>query len=197
MHPLDELAQQQQHRVSIYQRLLPNTLNKIPSIHRKPSTVNVLESLSNSRSQTPAPRLYDNIPAVNISGPSHTSGEITPTASQSGRRISYANPPVTNQATLTPLLESVDHAIKDTGIQPLNLGPTLTPDDFTRAVAVATVSALRHQQQSHSPARVRPPTDVEVAAGGHGGHEGPSWSRATSASVLLGCTALYAAIAGM
>ncbi|KAI0086590.1 hypothetical protein BDY19DRAFT_894663 [Irpex rosettiformis] len=195
MHPLDDPAQQQ-HRVSIYQKLLPNTLNKIPSIHRKPSTVNILEGLADSRSQTPLPRLYDNLPTVNVSGPSQPStSQGAPTPSQSGRRISYANPPVTNQATLTPLLESVDHAIKDTGIQPLSLGPTLTPDDFTRAVAVATVSALRHQQQSHSPARIRTSTEVEAATGGHGGHEAPSWSRTTSASVLLGCTALYAAIA--
>jgi len=78
----------------------------------------------------------------------------------------------------------------------------MTTDDFTRAVAVATVSALRHQQQnhSHSPGRVRS-TVVEhesaVASGGqgHGGHDAPSWSRTTSASVLLGCTALYAVIA--
>ncbi|KXN88148.1 Low affinity vacuolar monovalent cation/H(+) antiporter [Leucoagaricus sp. SymC.cos] len=31
--------------------------------------------------------------------------------------------------------------------------------------------------------------------GGHGGHDAPSWSRTMSASVLLGCTALYAIIA--
>jgi Ca2+:H+ antiporter len=31
---------------------------------------------------------------------------------------------------------------------------------------------------------------------GHGGHDAPSWSRLLSASVLLGCTFLYAIIAG-
>ena len=94
-------------------------------------------------------------------------------------------------------MESVDHAIKDTGIQDLQLPSNLTQDDFTRAVAVATVSALRHQQrQAQSPARLRTSAGAEVEVGGHGGHEAPSWSRTTSASVLLACTALYAAIAG-
>lgn len=75
---------------------------------------------------------------------------------------------------------------------------------------MATVSALRHQQQStqgHSPARLQASgLESEGAAGhgghgsvagGHGGHDAPSWSRFTSASVLLSCTALYAVIAGM
>lgn len=73
----------------------------------------------------------------------------------------------------------------------------MTTDDFTRAVAVATVSALRHQQSqahSYSPGRLR---GSAADDGGHGGHDAPSWSRSTSASVLLACTALYALIAGM
>ena len=80
-------------------------------------------------------------------------------------------------------------------MQPLQLPGNITPDDFTRAVAVATVSALRHQQQRQatSPARLRAQQELEA---GHGGHDAPSWSRTTSASVLLACTALYAAIAG-
>ncbi|KAI0345719.1 hypothetical protein BDW22DRAFT_1411802 [Trametopsis cervina] len=199
MHPMDVAADpSQQHRVSIYQKLLPGNLSKLPSLSRKPSVLNVTEGIENSRSQTPVARYYDNLPTLNTPGASHasTSQPVHP-ASQSGRKFSNANAPTTQtQPGLTPLLESVDHAIKDTGIQPLNLGPAITQDDFTRAVAVATVSALRHQQtHSHSPARVRTSTEIEAAAGGHGGHEGPSWSRTTSASVLLGCTALYAAIA--
>jgi Ca2+:H+ antiporter len=69
----------------------------------------------------------------------------------------------------------------------------MTTDDFTRAVAVATVSALRHQQTlAHSPARVRTSgAEHDVS----GGHDAPSWSRTTSASVLLACTFLYALIA--
>lgn len=199
--PLDPSGQ---HRISIYQRLLPGALNKVPSIHHKPSIINVADHLDGSGSQTPVPRTYD-IPATipNLNVPQASSSQFAPgvtTASSGGRRISYANPPVIQtQAGLTPLLESVDHAIKDTGMQQLQFGPNMTQDDFTRAVAVATVSALRHQQtHAHSPARVRTSTEIEAAAGGgHGGHDGPSWSRTTSASVLLGCTALYAAIAGM
>ena len=95
--------------------------------------------------------------------------------------------------SLVPILESVDHALKDTGLQ----SAQLPPDDFTRAVAVATVSALRHQQvQARQRVRSGQLGDEEDPAG-HGGHEAPSWSRAVSASVLLLCTALYAIIAGM
>lgn len=94
-------------------------------------------------------------------------------------------------------MESVDHAIKNTGIPPMQLPENMTTDDFTRAVAVATVSALRHQQTSNSPARVRTSgAEGEVDGGGHGGHDAPSWTRFFSAAVLLGCTALYAIIAG-
>lgn len=83
-----------------------------------------------------------------------------------------------------------------------NAPDSLPTDDFTRAVAVATVSALRQQQaHSHSPGRMRSATVTAepeaTGAGGHGGHDAPSWSRTTSASVLLACTALYALIAGM
>ncbi|KAG6870165.1 hypothetical protein C0992_000850, partial [Termitomyces sp. T32_za158] len=59
----------------------------------------------------------------------------------------------------------------------------MTTDDFARVVAAATVSALRNQQ-AH-------PHGKQAA----GGHHAPSWSRKTSASVLLACTALYAVIA--
>ncbi|KAF9072131.1 hypothetical protein BDP27DRAFT_1361201 [Rhodocollybia butyracea] len=109
----------------------------------------------------------------------------------------------------TPLMESVDQAVKNTSLQlpetNLKLPETMTRDDFTRAVAVATVSALRHQKYTAAAAWVRTKSredegveGMEVGVGdggGHGGHDAPSWSRFTSASVLLGCTALYAIIA--
>jgi Ca2+:H+ antiporter len=130
--------------------------------------------------------------------------ESTPVQQQTGmsrspvspsfRRVSYAPPPPTQQH-LTPLMESVDLAIKNT-----QLPESLTKDDFARAVAVATVSALRHQQgQSISPARFRTSVagDLDTGAGGHAGHEAPEWSRTTSAAVLLVCTALYAIIADL
>jgi Ca2+:H+ antiporter len=107
-----------------------------------------------------------------------------------GKRPSYA-----------PLLESVDTVMKDAGVRPpAELPGQMSAEAFTRAVAVATVSALRHQQAvAHSPARPRVTSGAvhEVDDGGaHGGHDAPSWSRAVSASVLLGCTFLYAIIAG-
>ena len=89
-------------------------------------------------------------------------------------------------------MESVDRALKDTGLQPAQL----PPDDFTRAVAVATVSALRHQQVQARRVRSAQLGGEEEDPAGHAGHDGPSWSRAVSASVLLACTALYAIIAG-
>jgi len=90
--------------------------------------------------------------------------------------------------------------VKNTGMQRMQLPENITTDDFTRAVAVATVSALRHQQaHAHSPARLRGSglgaTDGHDDSSDHGGHDAPSWSRTTSASVLLACTALYAVIA--
>ena len=129
--------------------------------------------------------------------------QSTPTPSD--RRISYAQPPSVNLPPpplapgIAPLLETVDHAMQHTGLQPTALPENMTREDFTRAVAVATVSALRHQEAQATPGRYRASGGHEVddgAAGGHGGHEAPSWSRFVSASVLLGCTALYAVIAG-
>ncbi|WVR05634.1 calcium/proton exchanger [Kwoniella sp. DSM 27419] len=124
----------------------------------------------------------------------------------------------------TPFLEGVDRDMKSSShLTPMRLPSTLTPEDFTRAVAVATVSALRHQgsvigSQNGSAQKHRQPTlegpmhTGHVAAlhkpnhgtgtgGGdddeeeHGGHEAPSWTRGVSAGVLLACTLLYAIIA--
>jgi len=107
--------------------------------------------------------------------------------------IRFSNPPASPApGSLGPILESVDHALKDTGLQPAQV----TSDDFTRAVAVATVSALRHQQVQARRVRSGQLAGDEEDPSGHGGHDAPSWSRAVSASVLLGCTALYAIIAG-
>ena len=187
-------------RISLYQRLIPGTF-KHPSLHRKTSVVANPESAVPSRSQTPVPRPYDHQTSQSSTAPAQPGLPAPATGPGIQRRISYANPPaVQYQPGMTPLLESVDQAMRDPAIQPLQLPGNITPDDFTRAVAVATVSALRHQQNhAHSPARHRLASELEAnaaASGGHGGHEGPSWSRTTSASVLLACTALYAAIAG-
>jgi Ca2+:H+ antiporter len=122
-------------------------------------------------------------------------------------------------AGYTPFLESVDKDIKTAGrdckgdhLTPMRLPSALTTEDFTRAVAVATVSALRHQGSiiSGSGRKERlvggaeglglgVVKDVHVIGEEEeegGGHEAPSWTRGVSAGVLLGCTLLYAIIAG-
>lgn len=185
-------------RFSIYQKLVPGARSQ--SLNRRPSTATNLGSNAPSRSQTPLPRTYEthNTPSQKQQGYS-ASSQGPPASPSMTRRVSYATAPAPPQAGYTPLIESVDHAVKNAGLQPMQLPESMTTDDFTRAVAVATVSALRHQQaQPHSPVRVRA-SGVTVGGeseGGHGGHDAPSWSRTTSASVLLACTALYAAIAG-
>lgn len=179
MHSM-ELPLHQQNRLSIYHKLtgsgersqsLNRPLSRQPSrqtLHRKASTAETQDGLK----APPSPTL--------------------------ARRVSYATGthPGTSAYPVgyTPVLESVDHAVKAT--LPEGQAPNvLTAEDFTRAVAVATVSALRHQT-AHSPARVRTSTAVaDAEGGGHGGHDAPSWSRKLSASVLLSCTFLYAIIA--
>lgn len=145
-------------------------------------------------------------PQTQIQVPTQGSFRLNPPSPTFPKRVSYAA--AVQQPSFVPVLESVDHAVKNADLGDVRLPSPMTTDDFTRAVAVATVSALRHQQQtaSHSPARMLRHSGVESEAGasaahgagqggGHGGHEAPSWSRTTSASVLLGCTALYAVIA--
>lgn len=135
------------------------------------------------RFQTPAPRLT--VPTVNT---------VSPISPSIPRRVSYAPhntlQSAQSQTQYTPLLESVDHAIKSTGALPLP--STMSTDDFTRAVAVATVSALRHQHAHTRAARASVAEEEHASAHGH---EAPEWSRVTSAAVLLSCTALYALIA--
>ncbi|KAH9891728.1 hypothetical protein C8Q73DRAFT_700577 [Cubamyces lactineus] len=197
LHPMEMPAPpSSQNRTSIYHRLLPG--HSKGSLHRKASNLTTqTESAAPSRSETPVPRVVEP-PASDVTPTQtnvHSSVPTPLTQPPLQRRISYANPPVVNTQGFSPILETVDHAIKDSGIQPLQLPGSMSTDDFTRAVAVATVSALRHQQhQARSPARVRSAAEMD-AGGGHGGHDAPSWSRTTSASVLLGCTALYAIIA--
>lgn len=98
--------------------------------------------------------------------------------------------------TLTPFVESIVR--KDVkNMPPLSLDdPTVAHDYFAKAVTAATVSALRHQQSIARAARPHSAAVHHEGDGHGGGHEGPSWDRKTSASVLLACTALYAIIAG-
>ncbi|OJT13644.1 Low affinity vacuolar monovalent cation/H(+) antiporter [Trametes pubescens] len=184
-----------QQRMSIYHRLLPGQSKG--SLNRKPSILTQhTESGAPSRSETPVPRVVEHAPEAPLTPSSAVQPSMPTPLAQPGmqRRISYAVPPVINTQGFSPIMESVDHAMKDTGIQPSHLPGNITTDEFTRAVAVATVSALRHQQ-ARSPARARASGHEMDDGGGHGGHDAPSWSRTTSASVLLACTALYAIIA--
>ncbi|KAJ7242818.1 hypothetical protein B0H12DRAFT_839256 [Mycena haematopus] len=211
LHPLELPTvnpQGQQRPLSLYHRIVPQT----PGVNTSGPGARLQHKASGVRGERSA---------TPVSHPTHTQGapSITMTAPASPvfpqsmpRRVSYAHAP----AGFSPVLESVDAAVKQgmsTGIlptQPMSMGQgSISTDDFTRAVAVATVSALRHQQQHGAPVsparggiqRTSGPAESELGGagggtgGGHGGHEAPSWSRTTSASVLLLCTALYAGIA--
>lgn len=156
-------------------------------------TSNALFSGTSSRTETPLPRDRE-LSGISSQAPPPGSatmaGKVQPTSSPSiQRRVSYA---VTAQPNFLPVMESVSHVVTNTDLSNIKLPEPMTTDDFTRAVAAATVSALRHQQ-AHSPGRPRVHLDHDTTAG----HDAPSWSRFTSASVLLTCTFLYALIAGL
>jgi Ca2+:H+ antiporter len=108
-------------------------------------------------------------------------------------------------AGYTPFLETVHQDLKQPNVTPMRLPSALTTEDFTRAVAAATVTALRHQGSilgtHHGAVRKEraaalPQSKEEEEEEEGGGHEAPSWTRGVSAGVLLGCTLLYAIIAG-
>ncbi|TDL17701.1 hypothetical protein BD410DRAFT_537749 [Rickenella mellea] len=205
MHPLDVSVPSGQGRMSIYHRLVQAGLtNTLPThrLNRKSSNVSNHGSPIRSRSQTPAPRDPPAQPQASLHQQQAPAGTMQPSSPVAVRRVSYAPNPQQSAVggPYTPFLESVNQAVKNTGMQRMQLPDNLTTDDFTRAVAVATVSALTHQQaNAHSPARLRGPGlgggDGHEDGVDAGGHDAPSWSRTTSASVLLACTALYAMIA--
>jgi Ca2+:H+ antiporter len=181
--------------MSLYHKIVPPS-NFIPGVSKpglrdantirpRPSAASVDAVSPSSDSAATGPQSVGAVP------PEHSTGASSSVPSTL-RHASFSNPPASpTPGSLVPILESVDHALKDTGLQPAEV----PPDDFTRAVAVATVSALRHQQQARHVRSVQLGGDDEDPSG-HGGHEAPAWSRAVSASVLLACTAMYAVIAG-
>ena len=178
-------------RLSLYNKIInPAQQNQAGgTVHRRSSNAPINQpSNVPSRTETPLPPPHSG----NLSAPTAPAGASarpTPTASPTfQRKVSYA---VAQQPNFLPVLESVSHAVKNTDLQNMQLPGPMSTDDFTRAVAVATVSALRHQQTHAQAGKVRI-AEHEAA----GGHDAPSWSRTTSASVLLACTALYAIIAG-
>lgn len=179
MHPMELPVH---NRLSLYQKILPSANSTLMQTHMPPSLHRKHSNLP-SRAQTPA---HDQCPSMDATPRARGDRSMSPT---NNRRVSYARSPM--QPAYAPVLETVDRTVKDSLQAPPE---TMTTEDFTRAVAVATVSALRHHAHTHSPARARTSATEEASA--HGGHDAPSWSRTTSASVLLACTALYAIIAG-
>jgi len=214
MHPLDAFANSMNNpagRMSLYKQLsqtLPtyrplNPKTSTPTISGNPPAPHQQRSRDGSqRRQATSP------------GPSHSQQGTSPPSPVINRRVAHSGPNPTqathlnqqqqpSQGTITssmgatgytPFLDSVNQTVRESTIPQMQLPPNLTADDFTRAVAVATVSALRDHQE---PQRPRPGgvADGVHDDGGHGGHDAPSWSRTVSASVLLGCTVLYALIA--
>ncbi|KAF5362953.1 hypothetical protein D9758_007146 [Tetrapyrgos nigripes] len=209
------------HRQSLYQRLIPHSAQGHSHgqsggyrtlRHRASNMTNATNDGVASRPQTPMTREGTGSGSGTNPNPSGPPSPVLP------RRVSYAPPPALGSGApnigilpstpgsshgpippppgFSPILESVGHAVKSAGLQPISLPESMSQDDFTRAVAVATVSALRHQQHvGVSPGRLQRAVSAVDPDGHSGGHDAPSWSRMTSASVLLGCTALYAVIA--
>ncbi|KAN0064422.1 hypothetical protein ACQY0O_002795 [Thecaphora frezii] len=92
----------------------------------------------------------------------------------------------------------------------LRLQGQFSPEDYERAMALTATAfqtALQQDREQRAAAAARQSypqgesrqvaaaTEAAEDDGGHGGHDAPSWSRAVSVSVLLGCTVLYAIIA--
>ncbi|VDC04610.1 unnamed protein product [Peniophora sp. CBMAI 1063] len=166
-------------RMSLYHKIVPASTHTASAPHsnlrHKPSFAGTDVSVGHTHNQS-----------TSTSTAQGQSQGQSQSQSQGPRRMpSFAPHPA--------LVESVGQAVHDVGLRP---NESMSADDLTRAIAVATVSALR-QAGNTSAERSAARHDAETAPpeGGHGGHDAPSWSRTTSASVLLGCTALYAIIA--
>lgn len=187
LNPLVDISSS--NRLATYLRSLQPTSHSSSREPRYKRSNNPCEYEVESRDQTPAPRPVEPLPGS-------SRPPLSP-ASPSQRRVSIAAPQQSMIQNYTPIIESVDLALKNSHLHPMQLPENMSTDDFTRAVAIATVSALRHQQavQAQSPAKVKLGGHEVDCVATHGGHEAPEWSRTTSAAVLLGCTALYALIA--
>lgn len=188
------------HRATIAQRITPqNVMHHILPLHKngpkESSPVSRQPSVPASPKASNHARLEPD-----------THGRLHPNraATEEGSTIRGTSASRLASSGYTPFLEGMDRNIKDSPMGNMKLPSHLTTEDFTRAVAAATVSALRHQNsvisQSASghkarAANVSAVTEEEEHEGG--GHESPNWTRDVSTGVLLGCTVLFAAIAGM
>ena len=219
MQPLDAFGTNLNNpagRMSLYNKLVNTQFSQTLPTHRldrKESTATMTGSVAGGNTHdVPASHAGNHRATPPSQSPSGAATpyaqDIAPPSPLATRKVAYAPPPQPQRyGTLqagpsqlrlplasgyTPILDSVNMAVRDTGLQPMHLPPNLTADDFTRAVAVATVSALRHQQEPQKHRGGHDGGHDEAAAG----HDAPSWSRTMSASVLLSCTLLYAIIAG-
>jgi Ca2+:H+ antiporter len=180
--PLLQHAELPTGRTSLYQKPGPATAQQLTrggSLNRRPSGATAGNIGGTDHCRSPAPSQASTI-------------KKDPPSSPTARRVSQAPP------LIPPIMDSVDQAVKQTGLQNLQLGSTLTQEELQRVVAAATVSALRHQEaQGHLQmgSRPRSTSAAEGDQSAQHGHDAPSWSRTTSASVLVTCTALYAIIA--
>jgi Ca2+:H+ antiporter len=181
MHPFDFPQLQGGHgRATLYHRLLQTATNSTLPTHGvlpKPSDSHVVTE-RRSGSQTPVHRERESATAftdTSVTGPSQPEDGRAPTSPTLADR---RRNDLRHESVLVPLTDNI------------------IVDEFSRAFAAATANALRHGVYPQSPAGPRLSThDGQEDPAAHG-HDAPSWSRTTSASVLLACTALYAAIAG-
>lgn len=174
-------------RVSMF-RKVPESLSKLDPGHVKTSTEASAGAQTLNSSQRDS--------AVNTSTPS-----ATPGPPQTARKATSSGEP-------------------QTGVSSMQMGSGFTMDDVIRAHEVinATAPAFKDQrlllrenttptirrQASHVPMHDREISRAGAQAQdahaehaeGQGGHDAPNWSRTKSYSVLMGCTFLYAIIAG-
>ncbi|KAG8774996.1 hypothetical protein FRC16_004950 [Serendipita sp. 398] len=231
-HPLDIHAPGGTGRMSLYHKLLqmPSGLpihRRADSLIRHPESLHRKASVGTTTTTHGSLRGAARGPVVVVG----TSTLANPQDHQNNPPTQILLPPpsptITRRsgATLpsgvgyTPIIEQVKQATRAAvepgvdghgpggggGVEPGRVN--LTADEWSTAMAVAAVSALRQGtavvDAAGPSARLRASGNVSGVydphqvggGGGHGGHDAPSWSRATSASVLLSCTLLYAIIA--
>ena len=172
MHPFDL-------RSSLYNRLLQTaTSGALPTHRVQPKPDDGHDVIGRrSGSQTPVHRDHNEVTSSNAAGTDATSAGLT-----QSRDL---------HVSVSPSL--ADRRRKDTKQEPIRAPITdnMIVDEFQRVFA-----AFPHGLYPISPAGPRLSTHEGHEDAAAQGHDAPSWSRTTSASVLLACTALYAAIAG-
>ncbi|WWC88111.1 calcium/proton exchanger [Kwoniella dendrophila CBS 6074] len=166
-------------KATLTQRITPQAMMQhVLPLHKSlSSNSNNASPIAPSKSQGGSPRqTMSRLPShVGLRPPS-----TVPEEGQEGNGDSSSNRLSSNTFNLpagyTPFLETVDKDIKNANhLTPMRLPSSLTTEDFTRAVAVATVSALRHQgsiigagSQSHSQPGSAQKQKHDITGGGGG-----------------------------